>query len=353
MSYGIVRCAKCGGGGVKGIEIHDNRLKEYSHSNPDIDFSKSDLNYHLLEREGTFKNFIKNRIGELNLSRKPRSDAVVMCQVLVTSDYEFFQRISPEEQRKFFEDSFEFVKKRYGEENIISAVVHLDEKTPHLHINFVPITKDNRLSAKDVFQRKEFTKIHDDFFKDIGKGYGLLRGETKAEKQEHLSVQEFKKKTLEESVEKLDKKLEEVVAKIQYYNNINVDDIENKFDAKESKLNKNNVVITKDDLKEIETLFKLCRVQGNDIQELKYKNAQIDRVNKGLAEKNKTVESKLEQMQKLLEKIDGYLIQKDLKADFVEFVKEQKALEKAKPQKILGRTVSSAKAKGKNLSFDR
>ena len=81
-----------------------------------------------------------------------------MCSFVVGSDREFFSRLSPREQQQFFVDCTRFFAERYGEDNIISAVVHLDETTPHLHLNLIPIA-DGRLCAKQLFDRKELQKL--------------------------------------------------------------------------------------------------------------------------------------------------------------------------------------------------
>jgi hypothetical protein len=197
MSFAIIRIQKMTTGTVKGIQIHDQREKEFSHTNPDIDFSKSDLNVDLYNNENVnFNHKVKEHIQELNLPRKIRKDAIVMCQCLVTSDKSFFDNLSPVEQNIFFKDSFNFIKERYGEKNIISATVHYDETTPHMHVNFVPITEDKRLCAKDLFKRTDLIRLHDDFHKYCKEhGYNLERGENRGVSQKHLSVGEYKIET--------------------------------------------------------------------------------------------------------------------------------------------------------------
>lgn len=203
LSYGIVRVQKFKAGSVKGIEIHDRRDKEHSHTNKDIDFEKSKDNYDLHQREGTFRQNIKSRIEQLDLKKAVRKDAVVMAQVLVTSDKEFFDRLTPGQTKEFFKESYEFLKNRYGAENIISSTVHIDEKTPHMHFNFVPVTDDGRLSAKSILNRKDLILQHDDFYQEIGKSWGLDRGEREGTKK-HLEVAEYKKVTTLKEVEVLE-----------------------------------------------------------------------------------------------------------------------------------------------------
>ena len=63
----------------------------------------------------------------------------------------------------FFKEAYSFLKDRYGEQNIVHAAVHLDEKTPHMHVGMVPVTEENKLSAKQIFNRKELVSLQDDF----------------------------------------------------------------------------------------------------------------------------------------------------------------------------------------------
>jgi hypothetical protein len=220
MSYGIVRVQKFKAGGVTGIQIHDLREKDKSHTNKSIDWTKTDTNYDLApENNLTFNKRIKEKIDRLNLKRAVRKDAVKMIQCLVTSDREFFDKSSPEETKQFFEDSYEFLKEKYGEENIVSSIVHMDEKTPHMHFNFVPITEDGRLSGKEVVSRGKIKYLHDTFIRDVGQKYGLERGKERNPTEppkHHLSPEEYKKQTLRE-IEGLEQKLQDAKKAYQYY----------------------------------------------------------------------------------------------------------------------------------------
>lgn len=192
MSFGIVRVQKIRAGSVKGIQIHDQREKGYSHTNPDIDFSRSEENYNVHKlRNSNFTQDVKKRIDGLDLKRAVRKDAVVMVQVLVASDKEFFDGMTLDKKEQFFHDSYDFLKKRYGEENIVSAIVHFDERTPHMHFNFVPVTEDGRLSAKSILTRQSLIDQQDKFFEEVGKNYNLERG-IKGGKKKHLEVAEYK-----------------------------------------------------------------------------------------------------------------------------------------------------------------
>ena len=183
-------------GGVTGIQIHDRREKEsVSHTNKDIDWSKTHENVDLLNQQERFRTVVSNRIAELNLPKALRKDATVMTQCLVTSDSAFFEKMSRAEQTDYFRKSLDFIEKRYGKENMVSATIHYDEKTPHMHVNFVPVTGDGRLSARDLFSPAKLRKLQDDYNRTCREnGYDLERGELHS-KKEHLSVDEFKVQT--------------------------------------------------------------------------------------------------------------------------------------------------------------
>ena len=129
-----------------------------------------------------------------------------MCSFVVGSDREFFGELSPREQQQFFMDCVRFFAERYGEENIISAVVHMDETTPHLHLNLVPIA-GGRLSAKTMFGRKELQSLQTDFHAAVGKKWNLQRGR-EGSQAKHLSTAEYKaKKIVEQARGEADRRL--------------------------------------------------------------------------------------------------------------------------------------------------
>lgn len=209
MSFGIVRVQKFKAGAVKGIQIHDHRERP-SRTNPDIDKERTPQNYSLVQSEN-WKEAIKARTDTLESTKAVRKDAVLMVQILVTSDQEFFKSLTPEQEKAFFEQSLKFIQDRYGKENVFSAVVHKDEKTPHMHVNLTPI-RDRRLTAKEIFNRKDVTSLHTDFYASVGKEWGLKRGESREEKRKHLETEAFKAKT---QTEELERQTKEIIPKLQ------------------------------------------------------------------------------------------------------------------------------------------
>lgn len=137
---------------VTPIENENERDENYNPDNPQIDLSRPPYNYHTVYPKSSYMEFINERISTLPLKRKVRSDAVLMCSFIIGSDGNFFIGLTPSERQQFFKEATEYFVERYGEENIISAVVHVDETTPHLHLNLIPIA-DNKLSAKQLFTR--------------------------------------------------------------------------------------------------------------------------------------------------------------------------------------------------------
>ena len=172
------------------VEKENERDENYEASNPQIDREKTKNNYHTFARYCFYTEFINKRIAELNLPTKPRKDAVLMASFVIGSDGEFFKNLTPAEQEDFFAQCTKYFADKYGKENIISAAVHNDETTPHLHLNLMPI-RNGRLCCKDMFNRAELTKLQTDFHEAVGKHWGLERGREGSPKK-HLSTAEYK-----------------------------------------------------------------------------------------------------------------------------------------------------------------
>ena len=151
--YAILRFAKYKGPEIGRIEAHNERTKEKYASNPDIDTGRSHLNFHLVEPERKYRAEAEQQIAEAGC--RTRKDSVRVVDALVTASPEFFQGKEKSEIRAFFEEALRFIEKRQSKDTIISAVVHMDEKTPHMHLSFVPLTADKRLSAKDIVGNKK------------------------------------------------------------------------------------------------------------------------------------------------------------------------------------------------------
>lgn len=193
------------------VEQENERDETYQASNPQIDFTRTRNNYNIIKRQRSYTQFINDKIEALDLLTKVRKDAVLMCSFVVGSDREFFSRLSSGEQQQFFVDCTRFFAERYGEENIISAVVHIDETTPHLHLNLIPIA-DGRLCAKTLFDRKELQNLQTDFHSVVGKKWNLQRGK-EGSTAKHLDTAAYKLKKMSEAADQAELRADEAEKK--------------------------------------------------------------------------------------------------------------------------------------------
>lgn len=211
MAYAILRFAKRKGGAAKAIAAHNERTKEAYASNPDIDKSRTVQNEHLIAPRWSYGQEIRHRIGMAGC--RVRRDSVKFVETLITTSPEF-AKAHESEMPEYFERALGFLKERVGEENIFSAVVHMDEKTPHMHLCFVPLTKDKRLSAKEILgNKKAMIRWQDDFYACMSERWPELERGTPAveTKRRHLTPQWYKKVTaMDAKLEKLEAALSDV-----------------------------------------------------------------------------------------------------------------------------------------------
>ena len=191
--YAILRFAKYKGPEIGHIESHNERTKERYASNPDIDTTRSHLNFHLVTPERKYRAESEKQIAEAGC--RTRSDSVRVVEALVTASPEFFKGKKKSEVKAYFTEALDFIQKYQSKDTIISAVVHMDEKTPHMHLCFVPLTEDKRLSAKEIVgNKKKLTWWQDEFWKHMVKKYpDLERGESVSETgRTHIPPRLFK-----------------------------------------------------------------------------------------------------------------------------------------------------------------
>lgn len=221
MAFCIMRIEKRKAGSLGGLEAEANRTEKINLPKSDIDWSKTPENKYLLKADN-WKKTIDDILKDHNIT-KVRKDAVLLVDGLYTASPEFFEGKEKEEILDYFRDCLTFHSKHFGEP--INAVVHLDERTPHLHIASVPLIDRGEgkysLSAKDLLGGKnEFHKWQNLFFTEVGEKRGLERGETSdpATKREHLDSLDYKAKVKEEEIEKKEAEkieLEEQIGKLE------------------------------------------------------------------------------------------------------------------------------------------
>ena len=212
--YAILRFAKYKGPEIGHIESHNERTKDEYASNPDIDKSRSCLNFHLLEPERKYRAEAERQIKDAGC--RTRSDSVRVVEALVTATPEFFKGKKKDKIKAYFQEALDFIREHQDPKTIISTVVHMDEKTPHMHLSFVPLTEDGRLCAKEIVgNKKKLTQWQDRFWEHMVKKYpDLERGESASETgRDHIPPRVFKEMTrLTKQKAKLHRDYEDAVA---------------------------------------------------------------------------------------------------------------------------------------------
>ena len=191
--HAILRFAKHKAGPAGALEAHHERTKEQYASNPDIDTSRSKDNFHIIQPAGKYRREIDRRIRAAGC--RTRKDSTMFVDTLITASPEFFTGRSRKEVQAYFTEAVAFMEKKVGRGNIFSAVVHMDEKTPHLHLCFTPITEDGRLSAKEILgNRAQLSQWQDEFHAHMKKAFPVLkRGESAlVTRRKHIPTWLFK-----------------------------------------------------------------------------------------------------------------------------------------------------------------
>ena len=174
-------------GGIRKDIMRQFKVKK----NPNIDLSRSWLNHSIenLSPEN-LPSRVRQRIKQLHLKRRPRTDAVGLADIIVGASSDFMFQLGTEKREQYFANALYFFQRRYGKENVMYCHCHMDEYNPHVHIGVIPVTKDGRLSARDLFNPKSLEKLQTDFHQQVSRLYGLERGEHHA--RNYIELNQFK-----------------------------------------------------------------------------------------------------------------------------------------------------------------
>ena len=209
MSYAIIRNANYKRDNLAGLYKHNER-KNTNYSNKDINKNSSIKNYSLKQCNTTYSNAIKKLQQENNLQGRIIKTTNIACEFIITSDKEFFDAIGIDETKRYFQTAYDFVAnyKNLGEKYIISAKVHMDESTPHLHLVFVPVihTKDkqgntiDKIACSQYWKGKDsYRQLQDKFYSYMTEnGFDLERGNTKD--NTHIPIETLKQITNYENI---------------------------------------------------------------------------------------------------------------------------------------------------------
>lgn len=207
MSYAIIRNTKYKRENLKGIYRHNERRNK-NYSNANIDKEKSYLNYSIKYPQYSYEKEFDKIKEKYNLKGQIKTVSNIACEYIITSDKEFFERIGEAETKRYFETAYQFVSeyKDLGQQYIMSAKVHMDEETPHMHLIFLPVvhTTDKKGNTIDKLACSEFCKekdsyrrLQDAFYQYMtSHNFELERGVSKEETgREHIDIKEYKEIT--------------------------------------------------------------------------------------------------------------------------------------------------------------
>ena len=353
MSYAVIHVQKFKMNDVKGIQIHNQR-ESPNLKNLDIDRERTALNYDLRSPEPVnYNHKVKEIIKEgYTVDKAIRKDAVVMTGTLVTSDKEFFSTLSLAEQKKYFQDAYDYLKERYGEKNIVAAVVHLDETTPHMHVISVPITEDGRLSAKTLFDRKALRELQDELPKLLqDKGFEVKRGEPGSDKT-HVTPADFKKKEIKDLENEIRGLRDKAIARqndlkvlqggLDRLDGLKFDlDRVDQIEGKSGLLNKGKVSIPKEDFEELKEMSKKHIASGYKVEKLTKEygslKSDFDKVyhtRKSTQSNNLELRRKLGEVEAQLKTINKFLEATDQFSKVIEFAHKIKQAQRSRGMEL-------------------
>jgi predicted ribosome quality control (RQC) complex YloA/Tae2 family protein len=354
MAFLVAHAEKFSIGACAGLGIHVDRKSE-EHSNKNIDNTLSSENVQLVENyNNNLYGAVKDRIREVYTGKKAiRKDAVATVGVVCSASSEFFENKSKAESVQYFKDCKEFFENKVGKENIVCAKIHFDEKTPHMHLYFVPLTSDGRLSAKEVCNR-EFLR---DMQRELPlylqeKGHDVERG-LEDSTNEHISKKKYEinlqRAEIDKQIQKIleeEKKLKEKKEKLTLEEEklYNLEQLMENVQERKSLLYKNKITVSMD--KEIYKSFLNYAREGYEYlkhavnTEKKfesYEKVMIERKNElekkcvFLEKENEKLKNKKSELEKKLEKFDELeKLEKWIPGELKEKFKQEQEEEKAK-----------------------
>lgn len=334
MSYAIIRNTKYKRENLKGIFRHNER-KNKNYSNDNIDKEKSYLNYSIKSPQYSYEKEFDRIREKYNLKGQIKKVSNIACEYIITSDHDFFERIDEEETKRFFETAYKFVTeyKDLGEQYIISAKVHRDEQTPHMHLIFLPVvhTTDkkgnfiDKLACSEFWKAKDsYRQLQDTFYKYmVENGFNLQRGLPKEEtNRQHYSVEEYKKITNFKQTKEILKNMKLELPDVPDISDININRLSKKKDEKileEIIKPKDNIIqnLYKDNLnlhrelsrqtKIIEEAEKYQKERDSIIADNEEMHKQVENIKTEYKEKEFNIEWKYKSKIKSLEKENSYL----------------------------------------------
>ncbi len=334
MSFAIIRNTKYKRENLKGIYRHNER-KNKNYSNDNIDKEKSYLNYSLKSPKYRYDKEFDIMKEKYDLKGQIKTVSNIACEYIITSDKQFFDKIGEEETKRYFETAYNFVTeyKNLGEQYIMSAKVHMDEETPHMHLIFLPVVhkqdkKGNnidKLACSEFWKEKDsYRRLQDAFYQYMtSHNFKLERGVPKEETgREHIDIKEYKEIT---NFDKTKEKLQNM--KLELPDVPDIDDIRMaRWSKKRDEKILEDIIKTKDDLinelyqnnllmhqqllrqaKMVEEAEKYQKERNKIMADNIDLHKQVDNIKAEYQQKEDNLEWKYEYRINKLEKENGYL----------------------------------------------
>ena len=168
--------------GANSLGAHIDRSPGHTYTYKNADPARLQENNHL-----TCGGFNKMKLGEaIDLRIKTaytgkkaiRKDAVKGMSMVLTGSHDEMKKIASDGKTRnaWLNANIKFIKEEFGEDNVVRFTLHMDEKTPHIHAVVVPLTKDGRLSAKELMGDKTAMSERQTRYADQMQPFGLERG---------------------------------------------------------------------------------------------------------------------------------------------------------------------------------
>lgn len=334
MSFAIIRNTKYKRENLKGIYRHNER-KNKNYSNDNIDKERSYLNYSIKSPKYRYDKEFDMMKEKYNLKGQIKTVSNIACEYIITSDKQFFEKIGEEETKRYFETAYNFVAeyKNLGEQYIMSAKVHMDEKTPHMHLIFLPVvhTTDkkgnniDKLACSEFWKEKDsYRRLQDAFYQYMtSHNFELERGIPKEETgRVHIDIKEYKELT---NFDKTKEKLQNMKLELPYVPEIDdikmvrwskkrdekilEDIIKSKYDLI-NELYQNNLQMHQQLLRQakmVEEAEKYQKERNKIMADNRDLHKQVDNIKAEYKEKEDNLEWKYDYKIRTLEKENSYL----------------------------------------------
>ena len=199
MGFAVYHTSKGkGSGGGLGNHIDRTKGKEHTYKNADSDRTHLNVEFVKNYKDVSLPNAIKKRIESgYNGKRKIRADSVKYLTHVLSGSHKEMTEIFKDKDKanQWIQKNYDFACQEFGKDNIVRFSLHLDEKTPHIHVVSVPLTSDGRLSAKEVIGNRKVLEERQNRYAELMKSFDLKRGiSSKHTERKHETAQEYRKR---------------------------------------------------------------------------------------------------------------------------------------------------------------